>query len=403
MQPDLFCICWKCFISFTMRSSYAIRFPILAASYLSLVSAAITADPTITQAPNVPLELLRKQNNNRFMGWLSYRGTWSSVQCEYGGTLYQNGEYWGCCTTAAASCNRPIGCLSGSLVYTFTSGTISRATYGCTDIYTDSTDRSFTVCNTGYLYENTQDTSPETNLFCGVSSLNWSYYRVLPEVSSETSSFSSSSSPRSTSASSTSSPATTSATPTPTAASSQEKSKAWIAGAVVGPIGGLALVGAIFWFCFVRRKKRASPPPPPPVAQQPPHSNTPTYFTGSPQSPSSQPYGSPQAQQQGDFVPCGVTKHESWQGSQSPNQPASPYGPLSSSPPPQQQQWQPMQQPSSPQMMGTHTPYQQPYGVGTGMPAQQNAEAPRIETHTPSPRPFSNDMYAGNMQHQPPR
>lgn len=37
-------------------------------------------------------------------------------------------------------------------------------------------------------------------------------------------------------------------------------SKAWIAGAVVGPILGLALVGAGVWF-FLRRKKKAARPP----------------------------------------------------------------------------------------------------------------------------------------------
>jgi LPXTG-motif cell wall-anchored protein len=37
-------------------------------------------------------------------------------------------------------------------------------------------------------------------------------------------------------------------------------SKAWIAGAVVGPIVGLALVGALFWFLLRRRKNRGTTP-----------------------------------------------------------------------------------------------------------------------------------------------
>lgn len=34
------------------------------------------------------------------------------------------------------------------------------------------------------MFENTLDSSPQTNIFCGVSAVNWSYYRVKPEVTS---------------------------------------------------------------------------------------------------------------------------------------------------------------------------------------------------------------------------
>ncbi|KAF2180517.1 hypothetical protein K469DRAFT_714496 [Zopfia rhizophila CBS 207.26] len=51
-------------------------------------------------------------------------------------------------------------------------------------IYTDSPDRPFSICNTGFIYENNLDSDPQTDIFCGRSSLNWSYYRVKPEESS---------------------------------------------------------------------------------------------------------------------------------------------------------------------------------------------------------------------------
>lgn len=57
-----------------------------------------------------------------------------------------------------------------------------------TSVYDDPTDASFTVCNTAFMYQNEQDSSPETNVNCGVSSVNWSYYRVQPEAAKTTSS-----------------------------------------------------------------------------------------------------------------------------------------------------------------------------------------------------------------------
>jgi hypothetical protein len=38
------------------------------------------------------------------------------------------------------------------------------------------------------MYENSQDSSPQTNVNCGVSSLNWSYYRVQPDAAKTTAS-----------------------------------------------------------------------------------------------------------------------------------------------------------------------------------------------------------------------
>jgi hypothetical protein len=74
----------------------------------------------------------------------------------------------------------------------------------------------------------------KTNIICGASSLNWSYYRKLDATLTN------------------GSPA--SGNPSSTSSSASKPSKAWIAGAVIGPIIGLALIGAIVW-CLLRRRK----------------------------------------------------------------------------------------------------------------------------------------------------
>lgn len=57
-----------------------------------------------------------------------------------------------------------------------------------TSVYDDPSMKSYTVCNTAYMFQNEQDASPETNVNCGISSVNWSYYRVQPEDLKTTSS-----------------------------------------------------------------------------------------------------------------------------------------------------------------------------------------------------------------------
>lgn len=149
-----------------------------------------SADPTITKAPAVNFELLRRQNDQRFMGWLSLKGgSYSSADCAEGGTMYQSSDYWRCCPTTSSGCQMPVSCRSGSLIYSFAStGTLQRGTYACTDIYTGAEAQSWTICATGFLYENTQDVDAQTNIFCSSESLNWSLYRVKPETSTPPSS-----------------------------------------------------------------------------------------------------------------------------------------------------------------------------------------------------------------------
>jgi hypothetical protein len=129
-----------------------------------------------------------------------------------GNTYYQGGSQWACCATTRAGCgNLAIGCVDGSMIYRATAtGTdplsnslITRAWYvlstiisnegSClicysTSIWTASSDASFTRCNTAFMFENDRDSSPKVNIVCGVSSVNWSYYRQAPAIATQSSS-----------------------------------------------------------------------------------------------------------------------------------------------------------------------------------------------------------------------
>lgn len=163
-------------------------------SLAELLTATREADPTITRAPDIPVELLRKQAvNDRFIGWISIDGDWTSRTCDIGGTYFQSDEYWRCCATTLDGCNPPIGCVSGSLVYSFYTSTslalTTRAWYvssiptqarirlicECsTEVYANDPDAtSWSLCNTGLMYENTADFNPATNVFCGARASRW--------------------------------------------------------------------------------------------------------------------------------------------------------------------------------------------------------------------------------------
>ncbi|CAO2652781.1 Nn.00g021920.m01.CDS01 [Neocucurbitaria sp. VM-36] len=355
-----------------------------------------TSDATITPGPQ--LELLRKQDDARYMGWWYWNGEWTTRECDLGGTYYQSSDFWRCCATTADGCaatDIPVGCISGSLIYSVTGSSLSSSleTWACTSIYTELEDRSFTVCNTGFMFENDRDSDPLTNVNCGVSSLRWSYYRVAPAEATAITSIDISSSPASTPAVST--PTSTSDFPTLISTPEGEEkkeSKAWIAGAVVGPIVGLALIGlGVFFFLRRKKNKQAQPaagagaPPAAPNAAYPQQ----TYPPG-PNSPP-QYYPPPMQQNAGapGMVPFGVTKHDSWagqqspvtQGSMSPNA-QSPYGG------PPQQGWQgqnnlQINQAPSPSM----SPQQ-----GYAQPTQYGGDNGMYKHTSETVRPFSSEL-----------
>jgi len=126
-----------------------------------------------------------------------------------GNTYYQSAGQWGCCSVGRAGClnNIAVNCFDGTMIFKaastgtnpLTNSFITQAWYvsqgrDCywearlslcsTSIWSDATDRSFTVCNTAYMYENEGDSDPDVNVVCGVSSLNWSYYRQRTNIPS---------------------------------------------------------------------------------------------------------------------------------------------------------------------------------------------------------------------------
>ncbi|KAF2465319.1 uncharacterized protein BDR25DRAFT_306759 [Lindgomyces ingoldianus] len=243
-------------------------FPLLSAlAWATLVNALVPADPTITSPAILP-----RQNNDRYIGWVENNGTWISEVCNTGLTWYQAGKYAQCCPTTLASCYAPTACVDGSLIYPY-SDYSTTSTIACTENFDNV---KFSICNTAFIFENTGDSNPKTDIVCGESSVNWSYYRVIPDSFTQTSSPTSTIPESKPPGSVVTGPPTT---PTEPPKAKKSSSKAWIAGAVIGPILGLALIGGIIFLLFSRKKKPIQPPqqhaapavvpgaPQPPVAQ----------------------------------------------------------------------------------------------------------------------------------------
>lgn len=191
------------------------------------------------------------------------------------------------------------------------------------------------------MFINSLDNSPKTQIFCGDAKSNWSYFKAAPATSATISSTRTSNSSHIThniliyqtasrSATPSSVPASvtpsrsSSATSSPTSSSTsgptvvapdpvpEKKSKAWIAGAVVGPLLGLALIGAGIFFCLRRKNKNKTAPATGSVGPAPDAYQKNTYGAG----PNSPPqYYAPMEQNAGTpgFVPVGVAKQDNYQ------------------------------------------------------------------------------------------
>ncbi|KAL5418952.1 hypothetical protein PMIN06_002849 [Paraphaeosphaeria minitans] len=205
------------------RATMIFQLPVALLSILACVSLAnvIPADPTIT-----PPAILPRQLDAAWIGWVQENGTWTSQSCDAGNTWFQSGNYAQCCAETLTACPAPTACVRGSQIYPFSGTTITTA---CTENYNNAT---YSVCNTVFIFESFGDSNPKTDIICGDKSQVWSYYRSVPA----------------------------SVTESPVASGGSENkgasgSKAWIAGAVVGPIVGIALIALIVFLLMRRRKK----------------------------------------------------------------------------------------------------------------------------------------------------
>lgn len=104
-----------------------------------------------------------------------------SEQCDAGNTWYQNGNYGQCCPASAPSCYAATACVSGSLIFPYPDLSTT-ATIACTEAFSHS---AYSICNTAFIFENMQDSSPLTDIICGDSSVNWSFYRKMPNTASD--------------------------------------------------------------------------------------------------------------------------------------------------------------------------------------------------------------------------
>ncbi|KAJ4991221.1 hypothetical protein SVAN01_03349 [Stagonosporopsis vannaccii] len=210
---------------------------------LSPLATATPADPTITTPAVLP-----RQNSDNFIGYLEFNNTcMSSHLCDPGLTWYQSGQYAQCCPATLAHCYAATACVQGSQIYEYPDIS-SKTTIACTENYNNT---AFSICNTVFIFENLQDSNPRTNINCGDSSAQWSYYRDIPASATETEEINTSPT--------NSLPGVPATTPNGPAqpAKPESGSKAWLAGAVAGPIIGLALVGVGVWLCLRRKKKTA--------------------------------------------------------------------------------------------------------------------------------------------------
>jgi LPXTG-motif cell wall-anchored protein len=380
-----------------MLAQLVVSSALFSSSFAALLQpspSAPAADAVITPGPQI--ELLRKQNDLQYMGWIFSSGTLTTDKCDPGHTYYQASGQWGCCSTAKAGClsNIAIGCANGNMIFRVTatgstSLTNTLTTRPCTSIWTAASDASFTACNTALMFENERDTNPKVNVVCGVQPQIWSYYRQQPAITtsaiiSRPTPSSPSPGPTTTTNPGLQTPAILTATPEPEP--EKKESKAWIAGAVVGPLLGLALIGLGAFF-FIRRKKNktnaqhvapatGSIPPAGATAYQ---QNTYPTEPGSPQPP--QYY--PPMQQNAGAAPFGVAKQDGFGGPQSPmtsQGSQSPYG--------APQQWQ---QPAGQPVYGVPSPSMSPQ-------PQTVQPAPYVASES---RPFSSELEGSYAHGQP--
>ncbi|KAF2725126.1 hypothetical protein K431DRAFT_300046 [Polychaeton citri CBS 116435] len=198
---------------------------------------------TTTQGPKI--------NDQQFQGWYIHpEGSLEAIDCPSSQSLLSTDSFAECCDIGASTCT-----------------TLWTSCDGRTAVGVSSDDcGEGSVCRTVSIFDQLplNGEAPLSQIICGPS--DWvasSIYRTvittsttssgaISSVPSSTTSVTSSSTNSYTSASIESGvfPTTTSS-PKPSSAS-----KAWIAGAVVGPVAGIAIIAAMVWALYRRRKSR---------------------------------------------------------------------------------------------------------------------------------------------------
>ncbi|KAJ2975915.1 hypothetical protein NQ176_g5246 [Zarea fungicola] len=188
-------------------------------------------------------------NSPNFEAWYFHPdGVTEALTCPQG-TFTTSGSYATCCNSS--KCPMPTACSSNKL------GFDNFAVVSCA---------SPATCQTMSILPAPGAKSPVvSSIFCAQVWLAYEVYRDTKVISSTSTTSASTSASAGATPSSNSASVTTSATgtgtptPTPSPTAAASSSKAWIAGAVVGPVAGIALLGAAFWF-FRRRNTKIHEP-----------------------------------------------------------------------------------------------------------------------------------------------
>ncbi|KAH7413425.1 hypothetical protein BKA64DRAFT_771532 [Cadophora sp. MPI-SDFR-AT-0126] len=194
-------------------------------------------EPMVTNAPM--WDLGKRQNGNRFIGYTSSGTDWLPIACPTLQTVTESGTFFACAVSAPTSSSFGIAttCTRGSELPN------PAGVFTCPG-----------PCCSNTLYASRGDTAPYHAYACGtcVSTL----FRDIPSDETTTSSSGALGSPSSTSSTLSTSPASQ-ITPSSSSSSTSSKpaSKAWIAGAVVGPLVAVAIISAlIFWIWKLKRR-----------------------------------------------------------------------------------------------------------------------------------------------------
>lgn len=115
----------------TMRAFFVTAFALLTSCNAKAVLQPSSSTPDATITPGPQVELLRKQDGNRFIGWYMpvSESTYTSQSCGAGETMRQRPDTWACCFDDGDDCNPAIDCNDGTITYTITGGSASGSSY----------------------------------------------------------------------------------------------------------------------------------------------------------------------------------------------------------------------------------------------------------------------------------
>ncbi|KAJ5089189.1 hypothetical protein N7532_007873 [Penicillium argentinense] len=180
-------------------------------------------------------------------GYVSISSSWSAATCEGDGQSYvMSSTYGRCCANTKSNCGFATSCrspASGDATILYGGGGSSTCTQGDPCIFMT-------------IYDTATTDTPHLDIFCanGWPTTATIAFRTVPAETTAAETGSHSTSIATPGASPTTSLSSSTATSDPS--NEKKESKAWIAGAVIGPIAGCAIFGALgFWLAWRLRNK----------------------------------------------------------------------------------------------------------------------------------------------------